>query len=62
MESVIQNPSDKPETASQLIRTVRRRYRRRHSAEDKIRIVPEGVKKEIAISELCRRESIHPQL
>ena len=62
MENVLQKPPDKPETASQIIRTVRRKYRRRYSAEDKIRIVLEGVRKEIAISDLCRREGIHPHI
>lgn len=41
-----------------LISKVRKRTRRKYSAEDKIRIVLEGFKGEIPISELCRRESL----
>ena len=34
--------------------------RRRFSSEDKIRILMEGIRGEVAVSELCRREGIHP--
>jgi transposase len=47
-----------PGSTARLIRRVRKATRRRFTAEDKIRIVLEGFRKEIAISELCRRESI----
>ena len=47
-----------PGSAARLIREVRRYTRRKFSAEDKIRIVLEGFRKEISVSELCRRESI----
>ncbi len=33
--------------------------RRNYSVEDKIRIVLEGLKGEISLAELCRREGIH---
>ena len=45
-------------SAARLIREVRRNTRRRFSAEDKIRIVLEGFRKEIPVSDLCRREGI----
>jgi len=45
-------------TAEHLIQQVRRRTRRKFAAEDKIRIVMEGMKREISVSELCRREGI----
>jgi len=48
----------RPGGAARLIRSVRKATRRRFTAEDKIRIVLEGFRKEISISELCRRESI----
>ena len=47
-----------PGSTRKLIRNVRRATRRKFTAEDKIRIVLEGFRKEISISELCRRESI----
>jgi transposase len=48
----------KVETANQLISQVKRQSRRRVSAEDKVRIVMEGLRGEISISDLCRREKI----
>ena len=48
----------KVETAKQLISQVKRQSRRRVSAEDKVRIVMEGLRGEISISDLCRREKL----
>jgi transposase len=48
----------RPGGAARLIRDVRRRTRRRITAEDKIRIVLEGFRKEIPVTDLCRREGI----
>jgi len=47
-----------PGSAEKLIRQVKRNTRKRFSSEDKIRIVLEGFRKEIPISDLCRRENI----
>ena len=44
------------------VREIRRKTRRRFSAEEKIRIVLEGLKGEESISELCRREGMSPNL
>jgi transposase len=41
-----------------VIKQIRKATRRKFSAEDKIRIVLEGLRAEIPISELCRREGI----
>src|SRR5437660_3265398 len=49
-------PVKEPET--QLLKTIRRATRRHFSAEDKIRIVLEGLRGEDSIAELCRREGI----
>jgi transposase len=46
------------EPADQVIKGIRRATRRHFSAEDKIRIVLEGVRGEASIAELCRREGI----
>ena len=48
--------------AEQAIKDIRRRTRRHFSAEDKIRIVLEGLRGEDSISELCRREAIAQNL
>ena len=47
-----------PGGAAKLIRQVRQATKRRLSTEDKIRIVLEGFRKEIAVTDLCRRERI----
>src|SRR5213593_3862935 len=46
------------EPATQVLKNVRRATRRHFSAEDKIRIVLEGLRGEDSIAELCRREGI----
>jgi transposase len=45
-------------SAEEAIKTIRRETRRHWSAEDKIRIVLEGLRGEESIAELCRREGI----
>ena len=44
------------------VREIRLKTRRRYSAEEKIRIVLEGLKGEESIAALCRREGISPNL
>src|SRR6201996_7482528 len=44
--------------AEQVVKNIRRATRRHFSAEDKIRIVLEGLRGEESIAELCRREGI----
>ena len=46
------------EPATQVVKNLRRATRRHFSAEDKIRIVLEGLRGEDSIAELCRREGI----
>lgn len=48
----------KKASAEATIKTIRRKTRRKHSAEEKIRIVLEGLRGEETIAELCRREGI----
>ena len=50
------------ETARQLIRRAKRASRRKFPAEEKIRIVLEGIRGEVSVVELCRREGIHPTI
>ena len=44
--------------AEAVVKDIRRQTRRHFSAEDKIRIVLEGLRGEDSIAELCRREGI----
>jgi transposase len=45
-------------SSEEIVKNIRRATRRRHSAEEKIRIVLDGLRGEISIAELCRREGI----
>jgi transposase len=49
-------PPGRGEAARQLIRRTRQVTRRKFPAEEKIRILLEGIRGEVAVSELCRRE------
>src|SRR5215471_1966357 len=51
-----------PESAEKTVRDIRRATRRHHSAEEKIRIVLEGLRGEDSIAELCRKEGINQNL
>jgi transposase len=46
------------EPAEQVVKNIRRATRRHFSAEEKIRVVLEGLRGEDSIAELCRREGI----
>jgi len=48
--------------SEKLIRDIKRNTRRKYSAEEKIRIVIEGMRGETSIAELCRREGIAQNL
>ena len=64
MKESTAKPSSSPvrssEVARALIRRTKQASRRRFPAEEKIRILLEGIRAEISVSELCRREGIHP--
>ena len=45
-------------TATQVVKDIRRATRKVYSAEEKIRIVLEGLRGESSIAELCRHEGI----
>ena len=45
-------------SSEEIVKNIRRATRRHHSAEEKIRIVLDGLRGEISIAELCRREGI----
>src|SRR3954463_10539791 len=51
--------SSTPKTpAEKVVKDIRRATRKHYSAEDKIRIVLDGLRGEDSIAELCRREGI----
>jgi transposase len=45
-----------------VVKEIRRATRKHYSAEEKIRIVLEGLRGEDSIAELCRREGIPPNV
>src|SRR5262245_57752224 len=49
-------------SSEQVLKDIRRATRKHYSAEDKIRIVLDGVRGEYSIAELCRREGISESL
>ena len=50
------------EPAEKVVKDIRRATRKRHSSEEKIRIVLEGLRGEDSIAELCRGEGINQNL
>ena len=46
----------------QFIQQVRRTTRRKFTAEEKVRVVLEGFRRETRVSDLCRREGINPNV
>ena len=52
----------KEASAEATVRNIRRKTRRKYSAEEKIRIVLEGIRGDQTIAELCRREGISEAL
>ena len=45
-----------------IVKDIRRETRKHHSAEEKIRVVLEGLRGEYSIAELCRREGLAESL
>ena len=46
-------------SAEDRVREIRRKTRKKYSAEEKVRIVIDGIRGEISVSALCRREGIN---
>ncbi|MFT5538760.1 MAG: transposase [Alphaproteobacteria bacterium] len=53
-----QKSETRPTGAARAIKDIRRATRKQYSAEEKIRIVLDGLRGEDSIAELCRREGI----
>jgi len=54
------NRKEEKRDPESIVRDIRRNTRRKFSADEKIRIVLEGLRGEQSIADLCRKESIHP--
>lgn len=52
----------KTESAQTTVRRIRRKTRKKYNPEDKIRIVIEGLRGEMSVAELCRKEGISQSL
>jgi len=52
----------KKPTAEGTVRNIRRRTRKQYSAEEKIRVVIEGLRGVMSVAELCRKEGISQSL
>lgn len=53
---------DSREAVEKAVRDIKRRTRRHFGAEDKIRIVLQGLRGEESVAEICRREGLHQNL
>ena len=51
---------ERTEETRSFVRTVKAASRRKYTPEEKIRIVLEGFRREVTVSDLCRREGIKP--
>ena len=54
--------ADKKKSSEATVRNIRRKTRKKYSAEEKIRIVLDGLRGETTITELCRQEGINQNL
>jgi transposase len=50
---------NKKQSATQIVKEIKRRTRRTFSADEKIKIVLEGMRGEDTISAICRKHGIH---
>ena len=57
-----QKSGSRASTSEKVVKDIRRATRKRHSSEEKIRIVLDGLRGEDSIAELCRREGIAQSL
>ena len=57
-----QKPAGRPSSSEHIIKDIKRNTRKQYGAEEKIRIVLDGLRGEDSIAELCRREGIAQSL
>ena len=60
MQEVSRSYDQADENVRQVVRRTRNVTRRKYTPEEKVRIVIEGIRGEISVSALCRREGINP--
>jgi transposase len=53
---------ERKSSAESVVREIRRKTQKKYSAEEKIRIVLEGLRGEESIAEICRKEGINTNL
>jgi transposase len=53
---------DSREAVEKTVRDTKRRTRRHFGAEDKIRVILQGLRGEESIAEICRKEGLHQNL
>jgi transposase len=49
-------------SAESVVREITRRTRKKYGTEEKIRIVLEGLRGEVSVAELCRKEGLNPNV
>lgn len=54
--------NEKKQSAESKVKEIRRHMQKKYSAEEKIRIIIEGLRGETSVAELCRREDINTNL
>ncbi len=54
--------AEENQSVESTVREIRRKTRKKYSAEEKVRIVLEGLRGEFSVAELCRKEGIHPNM
>src|SRR4030067_2196315 len=54
--------AEQKKTVEATVRNIRRATCKKYTAEEKVRIVLEGLRGESTIAELCRKEGIQPNL
>ena len=53
-----QKPAGRPSSSEHIIKDIKRKTRKQDNAEEKIRMVFDGLRGEDSLAELCRREGI----
>jgi transposase len=53
---------DSREAVEKTVRDIKRRTRRHLGAEDKIRVILQGLRGEESLAEICRKEGLHQNL
>ena len=57
-----QKPAGRPSSSAHIIMDIKRKTRKQYNAQEKIRIVLDGLRGEDSLAELCRREGIAQSL